>query len=384
MLRSQVDRVVPPGTPYASRLTPFATRLFDQVAPDEGNCVVSPLSVAIVLAMVRNGAAGQTASELDAVLGAPVDQLNAEFNATSSALASIDGGASGVRVTVADALWGQQDLAWERPFLDALAAYYGTGMRTTDFRTRSAQVVDDVNTWVRQETQGLIPKIVSTDQVTASTRLVLANAIYLKGAWASPFSAEATTRQPFTTASGQTVEADMMTRSLATDWYATERWRAAALRLAHPDLALALVLPTEPATRLGGLLGAEGFDPLFAGGRASVDLTVPRWRMRFTRELTSALTALGMPSAFDPGRADFSGMTTQEKLFVSFLVHEAVVSVDEAGVEAAAATAAGMDITSAPVEIQVLRLDRPFFHALVHVPSRTPLFVGRVGDPTAG
>ena len=384
VVRSDVPRATPLPQPYVSALTPFSTRLFDQVAPQAGNCVVSPFSVAVVLAMIRNGAAGRTASEMDAVLGAPIADLNAEFNATLQALAAVDAGSSGVRVNVADAVWAQQDLTWGRPFLDALAAHYGAGLRTADFRTGSARVVDAVNDWVKAGTNGLIPALVTGDMITPMTRLVLANAIYMKGGWESPFDTGATRKEPFTTADGARVDVDMMNQAHLADWYATARWRATALRLKEPDVALALVLPTNPATRLGDLLDGEGLAPLFAGGRATVQLSMPRWRMRFNRELTPALSALGMPTPFDPDRADFSGMTTQERLFVSFVVHEAVVRVDEAGVEAAAATVGGMNVTSAPSEVVELRLDRPFFYALVHVPSRTPLFVGRVGDPTQG
>lgn len=382
-IRSDVTRTPPRTTSYASALPPFSVRLFDEVAP-AGNGVLSPFSVAVVLAMIRNGAVGQTASELDGVLGASVADLNAELNSTLQALAAINAGSSGVKVNVADSLWGQQDLTWQRPFLDALAANYGAGMRTADFRTRSAQVVDAVNDWVKAETSGLIPKIVTTDMITSMTRLVLANAIHVKGRWLSPFDERSTSKQPFTTASGARVEVDLMAQSLMTDWYETDGWRAAALRLKEPDLALALILPTYPTAPLGTVLGGDGLTRLFGGGRATVQLSMPRWTMRFNRQLKPALTALGMPTAFDPERADFSNMTTQEKLFVSFIVHEAVMTVDEAGVEAAAATVGGMAGTSAPSEIQVLRLDRPFLHALVHVPTRTPLFVGRVDDPTQG
>ncbi len=383
-VRSAVTRTPPRTDPYTSVLTPFSARLFDEVAQATGNDVLSPFSVAVVLAMIRNGAAGPTASELDGVLGASVTDLNGELNSTLQALAAIDAGSSGVRVNVADALWGQQDLAWQRPFLDALAAHYGAGLRTADFRTRSAEAVDAVNAWVKAETAGLIPQIVTTDMITPMTRLVLANALHLKGGWLSPFDVQATRKRPFTRADGSRVEVDMMTQQLTTDWYATDAWRAAALRLKDPDLALALILPKAPAARWGDVLGGAGLAPLFGGGRAAVSLSMPRWRQRSTHQLKPALTALGLATAFDPGRADFSGMTTQERLFLSFVVHEAVLTVDEAGVEAAAATVGGMAGTSAPTEIQVLALDRPFFHALVHVPTATPLFVGRIGDPTQG
>lgn len=275
MVRSDVARAAP-RTGLTTALTPFATGLFDRVAPAAGNCVVSPLSVAAVLAMMRNGAIGATATELDAVLGASVTGLNDELNATLQALAAINAGPTGVKVNVANALWGQSNLTWQRPFLDALAANYGAGMRTVDFSGRSAQVVDQVNAWINTETSGSIPHLVTPDMITPMTRLVLANALHLKGDWASKFDAQATRKEPFTTASGGTVEADMMHQSLTTDWYATAAWRAAALRLADPTLAMVLILPTAPtAARLGDLLGGDGLARVFTG-TATVQLSMPR------------------------------------------------------------------------------------------------------------
>lgn len=385
LAKSDLARKTPRTGDYSSGLGPFATRLFDKVAPASTNCVLSPFSIVAVLAMIRNGAVGDTATQMDTVLGTPIADLNEELNSTLQALSAISQGPNKVTLKVANTLWGQRELSWKTDFLDALAAYYGAGMRTVDFRTQSAQVVDTINDWIKTETNGLIPKLVTSGMITNATRLVLANALYLKGNWRNPFDPKATRKEEFTTDNGTIVTVDMMNASFHTDGYQTSSWKAAGLRLTDPSLAMAAVLPTAPAAATGSLtdlIGADGLTRIFAGNPTSVVLSMPRWQARFNTQLKDTLSGLGMSAAFDPNLADFSGMTAQERLFLSFLVHEAVISVDENGVEAAATTVGGMAATSMPTDQLVLRLDRPFFYALVHVPTSTPLFIGRVGDPT--
>lgn len=384
---SSVDRRPRRSGNEPTVLAPFALRLFDRVQPDAANRVISPFSVAVALAMTRNGAAGSTATEMDTVLGAPIETLNDELNTTLQALTAINDSDADVQVNVANSVWGQAGVPWEQPFLDALAANYGTGMRTVDFDADPNSVVDVINAWVSDETNDLIPDLLSPDLIDHLTRVVLVNAVYLKGGWKAPFSEALTTTKPFTTATGERVSADMMSDlQQHTHWHATAGWKASALDVIHPDLALALVLPTAPdEPSLSRLLGDDGLDRIFDDRtRANVQLTLPKWKMRLKADLKATLSELGMPTAFDPNRADLSGMTTREKLFIKAVAHEAVVTVDETGIEAAAATGVVGGVTSAPQVEHQLTLDRPFFYVLTHVPTRTPLFVGRVGDPTAG
>lgn len=378
MLTSSVARR--PATPLtASTLGPFTARLADAVAPT-GNLVLSGYSAAAVLAMIANGAAGATAEEFTRVLGSPVEALNAELNAADQAMTV---GGQPVAVTIANAFWAQQGYAFKQPFLDALAAWFGAGVHQLDF-AQTATAVDAINSWADERTRGLIPDVVTPDQISPDLRMVLANAIHVKGSWADQFDPQRTVDEPFTTSSGTQVTAPMMRRDGRMPWLETPDWEAVALPFEGGAWAMVLALPRPdaPAT-LTSLTGDRPLEDVVAAAPVEVGLQVPRWRTASDLNLKAPLQALGLNAAFEPGVADFSGMTDAEALFLGFLLQKARIAVDETGAEAAAVTIGGMEATGMPAEQRLLRLDRTFWYSLVHVPTRTSLFVGRVDDPTS-
>lgn len=368
-----------PAAPLSgSGLAPFGYRLADAAAPS-GNLIISGYSIAVVLAMIANGAAGATASEFEELLGAPLPDLNEEINTVSQAVTTPG---QRVAVTVANALWSQQGFAWKQAFLDILAGYYGAGVRQVDF-TNTAAAVAAINAWAKEQTRGMIPEVLTPDQVSPDTRMALANAIHLKGSWADQFDPELTSQQPFTTAAGRSVKAAMMTRDGTLPWLETDDWEATALPFEGGDWAMVLVLPRKKGqTSLAALTAAKGFEEVVNAPRGPVRVQVPRWQAASDLDLKGPLNALGLRQAFSPDRADFTRMTDQERLFLGFVIHKARIKVDETGAEAAAVTVGGMQATGMPTEQHVLRLDRTFCYALVHVPTRAVLFLGRVDDPT--
>ncbi|MDT3442389.1 MULTISPECIES: serpin family protein [unclassified Pseudofrankia] len=363
-------------------------------AANAGNLVCSPYSVAVALGMTRAGAAGRTASEMDAVLhasalGSGPDALPAGLNALTLAVESragkrtlADGSTIEILVDVANSLWGQRQTPWEAPFLETLARYYGAGMRTIDFGADAAGATRAINDWTAKQTHDRIPTLLSPTDLDASTRLVLVNALYLRAPWQIPFGDARPA--PFTRPDGSAVQARLMSLTLAQAGYATgPGWRAVDIPYAGGELAMAVVLPDpgrldaiEAAldeTALRGLL--TGFQP------TAVELELPRWTFRTHAGLGDPLAALGMPTAFG-GDADFSGMTRAEKLHIDKVVHEAFIAVDEQGTEAAAATAVAMAVSAILTEVR-LTVDRPFLFVVHDRATATPLFVGRVVDPTA-
>ena len=377
VLTSSMGRV--PAAPLAeSSFGPFTARVADAVAPS-GNLVLSGYSIAVVLAMIANGAVGQTVDEFVDVLGGPVSDLNEEVNSVSQAITAAG---QKVSVTAANAFWAQQGYSWKQPFLDVLAGYYGAGVHQVDF-SQPAAVVAAINAWADEQTRGLIPEIVTPDQVTPDTRMALANAIHFKGSWAEQFDPAATVDQGFTTGSGRLVQVPMMSREARLPWLETDSWQAVALPFEGGDWAMVLALPRPGvSTSMVSLTSGTGFEQVASAPPVSVRLQVPRWKAASDLDLKAPLQALGLTSAFDPAEADFTQMTEQERLFLGFVLHKARINVDETGAEAAAVTVGGMAATSLPVDQRTLILDRPFGYALVHVPTRTQLFLGRVDDPT--
>ena len=371
----------------------FSADLYRQVATVPGNQVCSPYSVAIALAMTRNGARGQTATEMDSVLHAPeTSLLNSALNALQHHLDSragerrrADGSSAVIALDVANSLWGQAGAQWQDEFLDALARNYGAGVRLVDYLTDPETARRKINAWTADRTNDRIPELVPPDALTELTRLVLVNAIYLKAPWEEPFEPALTQQAPFTRADGSTVTAPMMHGSLRSAGFSSgPGWRAVDLPYAGSQLAMAIVLPDEgnrdayeralDSATLAQLL--TGFEPT----RLTLDL--PRWTFRTQASLNQVLATLGMPTAFTTS-ANFSGMTTQMELKISDVLHEAFIAVDEAGTEAAAATAVVIEVTSAQLDpITTMTVDRPFIFVIHDVETATPLFIGRVNDPT--
>lgn len=187
----------------AGAVRAFTADLYRQLSRSAGNLVCSPYSVAVALAMTRNGARGETAAEMDHVLHAPdVRRLNAGLGALETLLEQrsgpvrrADGSPAEVTVRVANSLWGQRDLAWQTVFLDALARHYGAGMRLVDYAADGEAARSQINAWTSEQTHGKIDQLIPEGVLDALTRLVLVNAVYLKAPWEQPFPPG--TRPPF-------------------------------------------------------------------------------------------------------------------------------------------------------------------------------------------
>lgn len=393
---STVARATPGAGASAAAVTAvtgFTERMVAAVLADKAdNLICSPYSVAAALAMTANGARGSTSTEMLAVLGGlTIDDLDGGlaalsglFAARAGAKTKADGNSAVIALDIANSLWGQRGTAWEQPFLDALARWFGAGMNLVDYVTGAGPARTRINDWTAAATHDKIRDLVPAGAVNASTRLVLVNAVYLKAPWEEPFQATATHKGPFTLGSGATVLADLMTGSRERASAATgPGYVAVSLPYAGGELAMTLVLPdrSDPASlttwlRAGGLAAAlRDLRP------QAVNLTMPTWTFRSRLQLKPLLAALGMPTAFG-GSADFSGITRDVALSIDDVYHQGFVAVDEEGTEAAAATAVVMREVSAPADPLTVTLDRPFLFVVHDVASRAPLFVGWVADPT--
>jgi serpin B len=372
-------------------LHPFAMDLYRAVAADSpANVVLSPASVAFALAMARNGAATATAEEMDRVLRFDsVDALNGALNAVDQALAGRSGprqagfeSTGELSLSLANALWAERTMTFHEPFLDALGASYGAAMRLVDYRGDPEGARRAINDWVSEQTKERIEELIGEGVIDAGTRLVLTNAIALSAPWDTPFAPEATADGPFTPLGGAARAVPFMHQTEQLPYAEGDGWQAVELPYVGRELAMTVVVPAagrfEPVVAgldLGALLGA--LSP------RQVSVGLPRWTFRTQAMLAEVLAAMGMPTAFTE-RADFSAMTAEAELFISRVVHEAYIAVDEKGTEAAAATAVVMRPTSAAVDPPVVLLaDRPFLFVIRDVPTNTPLFLGRVLDPTS-
>ena len=367
----------------------FAIDLYLALAESDENIVFSPYSAAIALAMTRNGAAGQTASEIDAVLHADTaGDLNGGFNAIDQALAAVPGeyeiGADEpvvLELSTANQLWAHEGFTFRSEFLDALAADYGAGMRLVDYVTDTEGARQTINGWVSDQTRERIPELLQEGVLDVDTRLVLTNAVYLNAPWQYPFFEESTSNDGFTTLAGDEVVVPMMRLSEDLAYGSGDGYQAVVLPYAGGQLSMLVIVPDEGSfgfveRRIGEVVGEiDG-----STSRPQVMLEFPRFEFRTQAALKQILIELGMPTAFSEA-ADFSGMTDEAQLAIQDVIHEAFISVDEEGTEAAAATAAIVGLTSMPMETVELTVDRPFIFLIRHDETGAVLFMGRVVDP---
>lgn len=381
--------------PVVDGLRLFAGDLYRELAAEPGNLVLSPYSVAIALGMTLVGATGKTAREMGEVLhtGSLGDRWHKGLNAVTAGTDARageqergDGSKATLELATANQLFGQQGVGWEADFLDLLAKEYGAGLRAVDYVTAPEDARTLINTWVEQQTHDRIVDLVPEGIIDPSTRLVLVNAIYLKAPWEHPFEKSLTASGPFHRLDGSTVNADLMRRpDIEGGWVSGEGFRAAVVPYAGGKLAMSVVLPDDGLFQaVEGALAKGAYGAVLAqqAAPATVDLTLPRWSFRTAVPLKEPLEAMGMPTAFGDG-ADFTPMTDEDlDLVIAEVLHQGFIAVDEEGTEASAATAVVMAETAAPVA-EVLVVDRPFLFLIHDTEHGTPLFVGRVTDPTA-
>jgi len=376
---------------FASGNTAFAFDLYRTLAAGEDNLFFSPHSISVALAMTYAGAAGDTASQMGSTLHftLPPDRLHPAFNAYSldlQARAEQDSEGTPFELSIANSLWGQRAFPFRPEFLDLLGENYGAEMRLVDFAADPEAARLAINQWVSDETREKIQDIVPSGAIDALTRLVLANAIYFKAAWLHAFETDATTSEPFHLFDGSMVEVSMMHQDEAYGYAVREGYRALELPYETGDMSMLIILPDEGQFKtVEEDLSSETIQEIVGDlTYGPVTLSLPRFTYESVFSLREALQGLGMIDAFDPDRADFSGMDGGRDLFIGSVLHKAFVSVDEDGTEAAAATAVIMQLTSAFADEPItFTVDRPFIYLIRDGQSGSVLFVGRVMDPAS-
>ncbi len=375
-------------------------------ATDAGkNAVLSPYSIQVALAMTYAGADGATRQEMARTLHYSDDDtaLNASFGALRDALDTLvkntaelsarsGGKVDPIDITIANRLFGQQGYGFRAPFLDLLKNAYDAPLQQMDFRHQADRERVDINAWVAERTHQKIKDLIPQGALNDHTRLVLANAIYMKAPWASPFEKVETKPQRFHLADGTSVDVPTMRQTGTFGYEKRDRYSVVVLPYVHDDIQLLILMPDDAAglPDLEAALTPEVLDDAAAPPRTRVILELPKFKLEPpTLPLAKGLQALGMRTAFDiPERsANFDRMAPRrpdDYLKISAVFHKAFIDVDEKGTEAAAATAVSMvQVTSVhrPVEPIEVKIDRPFLFAIQHRASGACLFIGRVTDP---
>ena len=368
----------------------FAIDLYQSLSARDGNLVYSPYSISLALAMTYAGARGETEAQMAQTLHfLPQDKLHAALNALDLELAKR--GAEGskdatpLQLNIANAVWAEQTFPFLQTYLDVLAQNYGAGIQLAEFINHYEAVRQEINGWVSKETNDKIQDLLPEGVLKPSTRMVLVNAIYFKADWRTPFDPNNTHDAPFHLLDGSDVQVKMMSESLSGVPYAQgDGYQAISLPYQGDTAEMVIIVPDEGRfEEFESTLDAQKLNEVLGSMQPGSGLQLELPKFSFTTDfgLKEQLTALGMSDAFDPDRADFSGMTGKRDLYIDNVLHKAFVAVDEEGTEAAAATAVIMDLASAMLPDVSLTVDRPFIFMIRDLPSGQILFAGRVLNP---
>lgn len=378
-----------------------------QLATGDANLCISPYSINSALAMTFAGADGETRTEMARVLHfSNSGDVPASFSALQQSLQQMSaktaelakeskkfgGPSEPITLNIANRLFAKNGYHFREAFLSLVKQNFGGAFEPLDFAVDPAAATQRINKWVADQTRDRIRDLIPSGALDKTTRLVLANALYLKAPWANEFTQTATKPEPFFVR-GAPVDVPMMRKTTSLGYAKREGFTVVTVPYAGNDLQFVVLLPDE----INGLRSLESKltgDVLGACAKLEkrdVDLHLPKFKLQPpTVALKEKFEALGMKTAFDipSGSANFDKIAPRrpnDYLYISNIFHKTFMAVDEKGTEAAAATAVMMMARSAlmsppppPVELKV---DRPFVYAIQHVPSGVCLFLGRVTDP---
>lgn len=364
----------------------FAFDLYAKFKDKGGNIFFSPYSISSALTMTYEGARGKTAQEMESVFYLPKSSSirRPSFARVFNLINKED---KKYKLQTANALWAEESYTFLDSYLSLVEKYYGGKTTNLDFVKETEKSRITINNWVEEKTYDKIKDLIPKGVLGPLTRLVLTNAIYFKGMWLTQFENENTREEDFKTGPGSISRVSMM--GLTGDeakfnYIETDKMQVLELLYEDEELSMLILLPkgnnlsqTESSLNIGKL--AE----LRAGlQERGVDVYLPKFKFETKYSLNKTLEIMGMPTAFST-QADFSGMDGTEDLFISDVIHQAFVEVNEEGTEAAAATAVVMEFKAAPSEPNIVfRADHPFVFLIIEKQTDSILFMGRVADPS--
>jgi serine protease inhibitor len=388
--------------------TAFALDLYARLSAKPGNLFFSPFSISTCLAMTYAGARGETETQMAQVLR--FNQGGARFHSSfAELLHRVNGDKTqdgpqlvavspqllaqlndaekqdGIRLETASALWVQKGEPFLPAFLQTATDDYQAAIQQGDFKADADAVRVEINGWVARKTVNKIQNILSPGSLDARTRLILANAIYFKGAWATPFLRAITRTQPFHLSANNQAYATFMIQADRVKFTESQEFQAVELPYKGNAQSMVILLPRQ----IDGLgLIEKQVTPAFLDGllakmtTTEVGIDLPRFKIESGFELKDALASMGMTDAFNWPKADFSGINGTRLLYISKVIHKAWVEVNEEGTEAAAATVVQIKVGSAPRQLPRFSADHPFIFFIRDAHTGSLLFIGRVTDPS--
>jgi serpin B len=366
--------------------TQFALDLYRRLAESDGNIFFSPYSISTALAMTYGGARGETAREMADTLhfSLPPEQLHPAFAGLGWEL--VGKTPHKFKLLIANRLWGQSGFTFQPEFLSLTEKNYRAPLKQVDFINATERARNTINDWVEEQTNQWIKEPLPPGILTTDTRLVLTNAIYFKAAWMRPFHAGKTKPAPFnpTTEAKTQRQVPTMHDMQRSPFLEEDTFQALVLPYEENELSMILFLPrkADGLAEFEKSLTADSLKVwLKKMSLQEVTMAIPKFKVTAEFQLNDRLKQMGMKLAFDPNKADFTGMTKEDRLYISQVVHKAFVDVNEVGTEAAASTAVVAKAVSRPRIVNFIA-DHPFLYLIRDNRTGSILFMGRLTDPS--
>ncbi len=370
--------------------TQFAFSLYPALTPGEENLVFSPLSIANCLSMVYLGARGETEAQMQKALHLEIDRKNIAKTSCllNQSLQPSNETEKTYTLKTANAVWVDQDTFLLTDFRYSLEKQFQATLSKINFSMPSNALLE-INDWISQQTQGKITHLLTTDDINEKTRLVLTNAVYFQGNWRYAFDPKLTQDWPFHPSSDSSITVKMMHQTRSLPFFENQLLQAVAIPFIGTssgggDLSFVLLLPksAENLTTMTSELTSEFSHWLSALSPQKVELKLPKFTLNSRFDLGEPLQRLGMEDAFDSS-ANFVGIDGMRDLLLNKVIHQTFFALDEAGVTAAAATAASMNVTSSLEKTPPVQLiaDHPFLFFIVDLKSQEMLFMGKILQP---
>ena len=367
----------------------FALKLFHELkSGTQDNLFFSPFSISTALAMTYAGARGETALQMMKTLCfSQTEQFHSDYK---ELVTEITGNAENkIKLNIANGLWANKDFKFLNSYFTLVRSNYFSELKNVDFNSKEAteRTRKDINLWVEQKTNNKIKDLLQPVDLPPMTELVLVNAIYFYADWAHPFEKSSTDPGDFHKVDGTILKVPFMHKLSGIQYFEDDKIKAVEIPYKDDKASFMIILPNSfnGIIEFGKIFDYQYYQKVISGMHStSVRLSFPKFQSTFKISLKPTLSELGMPLAFSSGGADFSGMTGKKNLSISDVIHQAFINVDEAGTEAAAATAVVMKGALAPApprNVKIFRADHPFIFCIIDNASGSILFMGTMMDP---
>lgn len=355
-------------------------------ADSEKNLLLSPTSLSFALAMVQNGAEGETKSQILGVLGEDEAGINERYNIFMNYLNTLDADEAsdtpGIKMKVANSLWFKEELVPKQDFVNTLSSFYMAQVYRQDFSDE--KTVERMNAWVENQTNGLLKQTI--DEISTETIAFLMNTVYFKGTWRHEFAEQATVEEVFLKAGDEPVLTDMMHKTETMPYYEDELCQSTSLSY-YGGTSMAVFLPKGDLNDFLSVVDYDYLQKCIDEGRNQyqlLELSFPKLDYEARNNLKDLLIDRGMVRPFAPFEAEFDQMIEikNENVYLSSIFQNARIVLDEKGTEAAAVTVVEMETTSAmPSEPVEFKCDKPFLYIIRENDSSAVLFIGLVREP---